>query len=329
VSQTITQAEVDELIESIREDVLELEVMDMPEFDECVAYDFSRPHSLSRAFESNLATINDSFARQTAISLSNFYRSSVSVIPRESIGHVLLQDYIKKLSKPSCIAIVNMPPLRGQMIIKLGYSTVFALVDKLMGGSGEPLDKAREFTEIEFRVFGRIVDKVLQDFAIGSNRFLELNPSISRLENNPEFVNICSGMERVVSLEFDITMGETNDMMDITIPVSAFDPVIDVLDPEEDMPERSPDEKVDDARRLRETLNEVKLDIRADIGTTEIPIEEAKALVEGDVLVLNRKASEPVDILVEGLTKFGGIPGGISGRKAVKLVSIVKGDDNG
>jgi flagellar motor switch protein FliM len=328
VTTVLSQAEVDALLGTIQDGYIELETMDLSAFGNVVPYDFSKPHSLSRVFAGNLATVADSYAKAISISLSNYYRSTVSASPK-GLRHILFQDYIERISKPSCISIINLPPLRGQAVLDLDLRIVFALVDKLMGGGGKPIDEPRDFTDIEYRVSAKIIEKLLADLSVGSDRFVDIKPALSRIENNPEFVNICTGTERVISLEFEINMGDFDGMLSVCIPISAFEPVIDRFNPVDEVPERSAGEKSEDMRKLRETLSEVKLEVCVQIGRAEIPIARAKNLKEGDILVLDRKTSDPIDVLVEDIPKFLGIPGTVGARKAVKLVSIAGGGRSG
>lgn len=39
--------------------------------------------------------------------------------------------------------------LEGSVVIELASNLGFAIVDRLLGGGGEPLERTREFTEIE------------------------------------------------------------------------------------------------------------------------------------------------------------------------------------
>jgi len=323
VAQALKKSEIESLLEELKEGVIELEEPESSGDVEIVPYDFSKPHSLSRTFESNLATVSDTFAKGCAINLSSYYRSTVSVTP-EGLRHVLFQEFIKYVAKPSCLAIVTLSPLRGQAVCNIEPNLIFALVDKLLGGKGKAIEEPRDFTEIELKISQKIVSKILSDLKVSMERFVDLNPSLSRIENNPEFVNICPGLERVVSLDFKVELGETEGAMNICIPIAAFEPVIEKFDPVEEVPERTPQEKMQDLKNISEAIKEVLLDVNVVIGEKEVPLAAINELKVGDTLILDKKASEPVDVLVEGIVKFLGIPGKTGGRKAVKIAKVIR-----
>ncbi len=324
MSETLTEVEIEALMDPISEGEIELESIDPSLLQDYVPYDFSKPHSLSPVFSSNLATVSDSFAKVASLTFSRFYRSTVSVIP-SGLNHILFQEYIDTRANPSCMAIINLAPLKGQAVLELDPRIIFSLVDKLMGGEGAIPDQKREFTEIEMRVSRKVVGKLLEDLATGFNRFAEVNSSLSRVENNPDFVNIVHGMDRVVLLKLAVQIGDFSGMLSLCIPVSSFQPVIDRFDPRDEEPERSRNERKKDVRRLMETLNGLELEIQVEVGRTEIPLMKARNLKVGDLIVLDRKVSTPVDVKVEGLPKFTGIPGKCNKKKAVRIVSKFQG----
>jgi flagellar motor switch protein FliN/FliY len=54
------------------------------------------------------------------------------------------------------------------------------------------------------------------------------------------------------------------------------------------------------AKQPLEILQDVELDLRIELGRTELLIEEVVALKEGSVVTLDKLAGDPVDILVNG-----------------------------
>jgi flagellar motor switch protein FliN/FliY len=59
------------------------------------------------------------------------------------------------------------------------------------------------------------------------------------------------------------------------------------------------DGSADEALRL-ESLQDVELDVRIELGRTELLIDEVLRLKEGSVVPLDKLAGDPVDILVNG-----------------------------
>ncbi len=324
MSRSLTQPEVNELLGSIQQGDVELRPVDISSSVLASPYDFTKPHSLSHSFASNLATLSDSFAKASSITLSGLFRSSVTLLS-EGSKHLIFQEYVANAGNPSCMALLNLPPLRGQAILEIDSKVIFSLIDKLMGGGGEPLDRNRDFTEIEMKVAERIIDKLLADLAAATKRFIDITPSLARIDNNPEFVNICAGTERVVVIQMSVNISNFEGKLRFCIPVQAFETVIEKFDPVDEPPVRTLVEQKRDMKAIRDILKKVKLGMRAHIGSAEVPLSKLNGMSEGDLIVLDRKISEPVSLYLEGIPKYRGIPGTINGKKAVKLISVIEG----
>jgi flagellar motor switch protein FliM len=56
------------------------------------------------------------------------------------------------------------------------------------------------------------------------------------------------------------------------------------------------------------------------LGDADITMRDLLELAPGDIIQLNSDATMPLDILVEGVPKFKGIPGLLKGNRALKIV---------
>ena len=69
---------------------------------------------------------------------------------------VTYQEFSNALSNPVLLGIINFAPLQGNIIIEMANTLGYAMVDRMLGGRGEPMDKIREFSEIELLIIERI-----------------------------------------------------------------------------------------------------------------------------------------------------------------------------
>ena len=54
------------------------------------------------------------------------------------------------------------------------------------------------------------------------------------------------------------------------------------------------------------------------LGDAEISMRDLMSLEEGDIIQLESDATMPLDVEVEGISKFKGIPGLLKGNRALK-----------
>ncbi|MCD6380064.1 hypothetical protein J7M07_06440, partial [bacterium] len=129
----LTQEEANRVLGSVSKDFKEIKPIEVSKMETFSSYDFGKPPSLSKTFYANLSTVIDGASKAMAISLSTFFRSMVTVSP-VGVEHKIFQNFIEGVSNPSCIAIVDLPPLTGKGILEIDSRVIFAFVDKFMGG---------------------------------------------------------------------------------------------------------------------------------------------------------------------------------------------------
>ena len=66
------------------------------------------------------------------------------------------------------------------------------------------------------------------------------------------------------------------------------------------------------------------VDINVELGRTVIKARDLVQLKTGDVIRLDKYVSEPVEVKVEGIRKFMGMPGIFKGNKAIRVVTRVQ-----
>ena len=55
------------------------------------------------------------------------------------------------------------------------------------------------------------------------------------------------------------------------------------------------------------------------LGNADITVDDLSNINVGDIIQLDTEATAPLDIQVEGVTKFRGIPGLLKGNRAIKV----------
>jgi len=84
-------------------------------------------------------------------------------------------------------------------------------------------------------------------------------------------------------------------------------------------PAHGPDQALMDA-----VVRELPVEVVVDLGEVEVPLTQLAQLSVGDLLILNRRVSDPLTARVGGRAKFIGWPGKMGPRQAVHIVSIVE-----
>ncbi len=151
-------------------------------------FDFNRPNSMSRVFEQNLNAVGESFAKTGTIDFTNLFRMTTTV-EYQGLRQATYSEYMEELPNPTCVAMVTLEPLKGQSMVHIDLGLSFLFLKKLMGGSVDPEDNVREFTEIERGINAGLVGRFTEIFKKSVSKWLEVTPSFVNLENNPNYLS--------------------------------------------------------------------------------------------------------------------------------------------
>ncbi|MGK0291148.1 MAG: flagellar motor switch protein FliM [bacterium] len=325
MSQVLSQNEVDALLKGIGGG--DMDGGDLDGFDDMdpsavVPYDLTSQDRIIRGRMPTLEIIHDRFVRMFRLTLSSALRKVVDISVR-STELIKFGEFLKTLPVPSSLNLFKMSPLRGNAIVVLETRLVFNLVDIFFGGNGEIEVKAegRDFTAIEQKMVKRVVVSALEDLQTAWRPVFPVQITFSRSEINPQFVAIVPHSEVVVVITFDVEMGKAPMSLTICIPYSTIEPIRSKLN----AGFQSDQNEVDHVwvNRFRDNIREAEIELLVNLGEAEITVQNFLNLKKGDVIQLSQEVSDPLNVQVEGITKFRGFQGSYKGRQAIKVSSMM------
>ena len=154
MGDVLSQNEIDSLLASLAAGELDVDQMQENEEKQVKNYDFSRPTKFSKEHLRTLEIIFEHYSRLISTNLPVYLRKNVQVTVASS-ETVTFNEFTNALSNPVILGIVNFSPLNGQIIMDLATNLGYAMLDRMLGGSGVPLEKSREFSEIELSIIHR------------------------------------------------------------------------------------------------------------------------------------------------------------------------------
>ena len=178
MGEVLSQNEIDSLLKALSSGELDVDEMKDEDKKQVKNYDFARPAKFSKEHLRTLEIIFEHYGRLLSTNLPVYLRKNVQVEVMNSEA-VTYSEFSNALSNPVLLGVVNMAPLSGNIIIEIATNLGYAIIDRLLGGVGEPLEKKREFSEIELSILEKIftiliagtVDKCCRDSSIsGTNR---------------------------------------------------------------------------------------------------------------------------------------------------------------
>ena len=273
--QILSQDEVDALLQGITGESQKLEGEEAPKTG-VRDYDIANQERIVRGRMPTMEIINERFARNIRIGLFNLIRRS----PEVSIGGTKVQKFsafLREIVVPTNFNIVSVKPLRGNGLIVCDPAVVFATIDALFGGSGKfhTRIEGRDFSATEQRVITRLVETITTEFRKAWAGIYPIELEYQRSEMQPQFANIATPSEIVVSMSFTLEIGDVSGAIHFCIPYSTLEPIRDTLYSTIQGDSAEPDRRW--VNLLKTQIQSAEVDLVAELATADATVERRRS----------------------------------------------------
>ncbi|MBA1333864.1 MAG: Flagellar motor switch protein FliM [Firmicutes bacterium] len=326
----LTQSEIDELLKAISTGDLDVrEVVQDTTEKKIRVYDFKRPNKFAKDQLRTLEMIHENYARLVSTFLSGYLRTFVTV-DLISVEQLTYYEFTNSLSNPTIMAISEFRPLSGNIVVEVNYSITYPIIDRILGGIGKGEAKPRNFTEIELTIMRNMLEKMLNLLIEPWKNVIDITPVLSKLETNAQFVQIMSPNETIALITMRVKIGDYEGMMNLCIPHLSIEPIINKITTKYWFTSSNNRVSELDTTVLERRIENASVMLRVVLGECEITVEEFSELRVGDVLLLDKKCDEPLDMYVDNRATYRVKPGVKRNKLAVKVAEVIRrGDETG
>jgi len=286
-------------------------------------YDFRRPDKFAKDQLRTLQMLHETFARLFAGSLSGFLRVPVHV-DLVSVEQIPYDEYMRSLTS-SIINVFSMAPLAGQAILEVEFNIILSMIDRLLGGPGSMVKTTSVLTDIERALTESIIDRALREFFTAWEGIAQFSPRREIMETQSQFVQIVPPNDVVVSILFEIKVGDLRGAMSICIPYLLLKPVTPKLSAQRWFSSSVKKNSGKYVAVLASRLSKTAITCSVRLGSAAKSVAEVLDLKVGDIVSLNRAQNEEVEIILGNSVKFFGRPG-IRGKKLAVHVNRANPD---
>ena len=315
MNRILSQEEIDTLVAATSGRARTEDARAVSRADNVLTYNFRRPDRVSKEQIRSLHFLHDRFARNLSTSMSAFLRAmtDVNIVSVEQFAY---SEFLMSLPDPTAFYAVSMAPLDGVGALELNPSVAFAMVDRMLGGTGDTPPPNRALTEIEQNVLDAVVKLILEHLTETWRGITDVRFRIQGRETRPQMLQVTGPNEVVILLAFDLSLGSSRGMLNISIPAAAIETMEEKVTQGWNRTRRQP--TAQEEAHLYANLGRVELPVDA-VLETRIGTRELLTLQPGDVVTLGHSASAPVDIHVGGVRRFSGRLTSDGGTKAVAI----------
>ncbi|NDP39192.1 MAG: flagellar motor switch protein FliM [Rhodoferax sp.] len=319
----LSQEEVDALLEGVTGESQKL-VEEVHEKGEIRSYNISSQERIVRGRMPTMEIVNERFARNLRVGLFNFIRRS----PEISVGPVTVQRYsafLRELAVPTNFNIVAIRPLRGSGMIVCEPSLVFGVIDTLYGGIGkfQARIEGRDFSATEQRVINRLVNVITDEYKKAWKGVYPLELEYQRSEMQPQFANIATPSEIVISTSFQLEIGEIAGSIHFCMPYATLEPIRDILYSSTQGDSIEVDKRW--VNVLTQEIQAAEVTLVAELARADATVEQLLAMKAGDFIELDRPTH--IEVTVEGVPVFECQYGTHNAKYAIRIDKSLRGND--
>lgn len=323
MGEVLSQNEIDNLLAALSTGELDVDQIQDANDVQVKDYDFRRPAKFSKEHLRTLEIIFEHYGRLVSTNLPVYLRKNVQVSVASS-ETVTFSEFTNALSNPVILGIVNFAPLSGNIIIDMSTNLGYAMIDRMLGGPGEPLEKSRDFSEIELSIIEKIMIVCMQLMREPWKNVLDINPVLDRLETNPQFAQIISPSDMVAIVTLNMKIGEVQGFMNMCLPYFTLEDIMDKLNTRywyANMQERK-DEAYEEY--IESLIRRVDIPIKAVLGKSVISVSDFAGLQVGDVIRLDTHVDSELSVYVGNIRKFTALPGASKDNYAVRVTTVIR-----
>lgn len=323
MGDVLSQSEIDNLLKALNSG--ELDIDEAKNFDDKKVknYDFARPSKFSKEHLRTLEIIFEHFARLLATNLPAYLRKSVTVDVVNS-EVVIYSEFSNALSNPVLLGVVGMQPLSGNVIMEMASNIGFAIVDRLLGGYGNSLEKEREFSEIELSILERTFSICVNLLQEPWKNVVQISPRLERIETNSQFAQIISPSETIAIITLNIKIGDVEGLMNICLPFDTLEPVIDKLNTKYWFSKMKEKDENTYEEVIESAISRAVIPMKAVLGRSTISVLDFANLQIGDIIRVDKKVDQELEVYVGNIKKFMALPGYSNDKYAVRVTDIIR-----
>lgn len=319
MSEILSQDEVDSLLAGLDAGEVEAETEEQkPEPDGLSVYDFTSQDKVVRARMPTFDVINERLARELRTSMSTLLQTNVDV-SANPLDTLKFSEFVRSLPVPTSLHVFRMEPLRGQALVILESQLVYNLIDTFFGGegTGRARVEGREFTAIEEVVTKKVVVACLKNIESAWGPIEAVKTALVRSEMNPQFAAIVLPTDLVIVTRFEIELEQDAGTLVVCLPYAMIEPLRAKL--ASGFQAEIEEKDIAWRRMLESVILESTIELRIELGITEVTGERVWLMQEGDIIQLDYDATAMLTGFVEDLPKIKGYAGVRRGFQAFRV----------
>lgn len=289
------------------------------------AYDFARPDKFCKEHLKGLHLIHNKYCASLAAALTNTLRleAQMSLLALDQLTY---KDYCATLPEGTFLVEVSLDPLTSVGVFEFNPKLVSMCVELLSGSPTVSESVSLTVTDIDRAIMRPLVELSLKKYAESWASSVLFKPQIKSMSTGLSTKQVLLPAEPVLICCCEVSLNGHSSLMSLCLPAAAIEAVLPLLGQGVSLDAGSRTEP-EINKQIMASFEEVKLNCRAVLGRTSLPVSEVTSLEVGDLIRLPTKAEGPSELWVENIPAFRGSLGRSGKTLAVKITDKIKSFD--
>lgn len=328
--EVLSQSQIDDLLNSLTTGAMDIEsAQEEAEGKKVKEYDFRTPKRFTKEQLKIVSSVYENYSRI----LSTYLTSLLRLFVEAEVVHIEEQRYFEFNNALPDSVMTGMGEIRftgasnenNTLLLDVSKPIAFAIMERLLGGTGDGLEVDREFTEIELALMENVFKGLFPQMSSSWYNYFELDVLYRKIETNSRLIQSIGADDTVVIIMLDITLKDLQGTISICIPAVCLEDILKKLDSQQMRNLRRINSAGDKERRelVMKYLQQSELELQCVVGTAEVTLGDIYYLNVGDVIQLGKPISDPVELNVGKSCWFRGKIGVQRGKKAVQIKELL------
>jgi flagellar motor switch protein FliM len=327
--EVLSQSQIDDLLNSLTTGAMDLEAEAEDNAKKVKEYDFRTPKRFTKEQLKIVSSVYENFSRLLSSYLTGMLRLYVEV-ECVHIEETRYADFNNALPDSVLASLGEIRFSGGNeddntIMLEINKGIGFAIMERLLGGTGDGLDVDREFTEIEVSLLENVFKGAYPQMSDAWSNYFEMDVLFRRVETNARLMQAVGAEDTVVVVMLDIHMRELQGTASVCVTAACLEDILKKIDSQYARNLKRINSAGDKERRelVMQYLQDSDLEMRCVIGETQVNLKDIFYLSVGDVIQLSKPIDSLIDLDVGRSCWFKGKMGPQRGKKAIQINQVL------
>ncbi len=325
MSDVLSQSEIDALLNSMLSGGDSAPQPDKETDKKYRKYDFKSPKKFTKDRIKMLNSVFENYVRIINSRLNALLRTNCE-ISVESIEEQRFYEFSNALTEGDVLALAEVK-IKDKvedtpMIFFLSMTAALNIMDHLMGGEGTadtdiPTNYA--YTDLELRLYEDTVRDLIAVLGNSWENYIPAQFTYNKTEINPTLNQVIGLDEIVVIIDTKLDFPKASGRLSICLPGDMLTNVFAEISRENPIRRVTAEDK---SQEIFDSLRDSELEIVAELGNTQLLLEDVYHLSVGDVIDLGHSQQQPIYLGIGGYHWFTGRIGTYKNNMAIKIDEV-------